>query len=150
MRAGVSYRIGRGSYLHFGGGGAVGLMLSFALFGGVLRIILATIFAALLLLAIFGAIYMNQVRTKQLLASAVEPSSVEPDGSYTNPKTWGVYQVEQFRAGKRGHGFHMGNHPVRHQELVREFGEAKLVALFEARVDAEELKYLLNSGRGHL
>ena len=33
----------------------------------------------------------DNVICKSLLAKSIEPSSVEPNGRYTNPRTWGVY-----------------------------------------------------------
>jgi len=73
---------------------------------------------------------------------SIDPSSVRSDGRYTIPRTWGVYQVERLLEGKR---FRFGNHPVRQQELIRQYGEAKLVGgLYEARIDAEEAANLLN------
>ena len=39
----------------------------------------------------------------------------------------------------------MGNHPVRQQELEREFGKVERVALFVSRSVAEELSALLNA-----
>lgn len=143
---GASFRIGRG-FVHLGGGGAVAMLFAFAFLSGFVRILLLVVCALVVIIAFFGVIYMHQARTKELLAKAVEQSAVKPDGQYTAPRTWGVYEVERLLQGKRGKGFHFGNHPVRHTELVRQFGEAQLVALFEARIDAEELTYLLNGKR---
>lgn len=87
---------------------------------------------------------MSQTHLKSLLAKSIDPSSVKSDGQYTSPKTWGVYQVEPLLEGKRGKGFHFGNHPVRQKELIRQYGEAQLVRLYEARIDAEEVAHILN------
>jgi hypothetical protein len=87
---------------------------------------------------------MNQARLKSLLAKSIDPSSVEPDGRYTNPRTWGVYQVKCLPEGKR---FHFGNHPIRQQELIRQYGKAQFVGLYKAQIDAKETAYLLNGGR---
>jgi hypothetical protein len=76
---------------------------------------------------------------------SIDPSSVKSDGRYTSPRTWGVYQVECLPEGKR---FRFGNHPVRQQELIRQYGEAQRVGrLYEARIDAKEAAYRLNGGR---
>ncbi len=89
---------------------------------------------------------MSQARLKSLLAKSIDPSLVKSDGRYTRPKTWGVYQVESL---SKGRGFCFGNHPVRQQELVRQYGEAQLVGLYEARIDAKEVAYLLNGRDTH-
>jgi hypothetical protein len=88
----------------------------------------------------------DNVICKSLIAKSIEPSSVRPDGRYTNPRTWGVYQVVRIIEGNRGKEFHFGNHPVRQQELIRQYGDAQLVRLYEARIDAKEVAYLLNGG----
>lgn len=87
---------------------------------------------------------MSQARLKSLLAKSIDPSSVKSDGRYTSPKTWGVYQVKRLPKGKR---FRFGNHPVRQQELIRQYGGVQLVELYKARIDAKEAAYLLNGGR---
>lgn len=75
---------------------------------------------------------------------SIDPSSVISDGRYTNPRTWGVYQVDVPLEGTR---FRFGNHPVRQQELIRQYGEARLVGkLYKARIDAKEAAYRLNGG----
>ena len=82
---------------------------------------------------------------KELQARALLPTAVTVVGNYTNPRSWGVYRVESFKAGRRGNSFHIGNHPVRQNELIREHGSAELVMLFGTRIDAEHLKYLLSN-----
>ena len=86
---------------------------------------------------------MTSKQANALRARALSPTAVTVVGNYTNPKSWGVYRVESFKAGREGTSFHMGNHPVRQTELDREHGSAELVMLFGTRVDAEQLKYLL-------
>ena len=85
---------------------------------------------------------MTNPQTSELLAKSIEPSSVVVTGQYTNPRTWGVYEVP----AKSTTRFRFGNHPVRQQELVREFGTAKLIGLFESRSIARQLSALLNDG----
>jgi hypothetical protein len=147
----VSSRVARGIYIHQSGNGA-------ALVSTVLLLVLGLLwFYALLALAIFvavsliayvslviGTILMNNARLKELQSRAVSPSTLKVEGNYTAPRTWGVYRVESFKDGQRGHDFHLGNHPIRQRELEREYGLAELVLLFTSRTDAEELKYLLN------
>lgn len=89
---------------------------------------------------------MNQARLKSLLARSIDPSSVESHGRYTNPRTWGVYHVKCLPEGKR---FHFGNHPIRQKELIRQYGEAPLVGLYKARIDAKEAAYILNGRDTH-
>ena len=87
---------------------------------------------------------MNNAHLQALLANAIEPSSVVISGQYTSPRTWGVYEIDaSHEATSR---FRMGNHPVRQQELVREFGKAQLLYLFTSRPLALQLAALLNSG----
>jgi hypothetical protein len=76
---------------------------------------------------------------------SIDPLPVKSDGRYTSPRTWGVYKVERLLEGKR---FHFGNHPIRQQELIRQYGEAQLVGgLYEERINAKEAAFLLNGGR---
>jgi hypothetical protein len=151
MKTGALFRISRGTSVYVGGGGAVATVLFFAVMGGALRIALALAFVALssLLFLVFMVVgtIMTKNRLKALQSRAVTQSSVQVDGNYTHPRTWGVYKVETFKNGVRGHAFHLGNHPVRHSELIRDYGAAELLMLFTSRADAEELKYLLNAGR---
>lgn len=83
---------------------------------------------------------MNSPQLRELLAKAVEPSSVVVKGQYTSPRTWGVYELPAESTTR----FRFGNHPVRQQELVREFGTARLEALFTSRPLALQLAFLLN------
>lgn len=85
-------------------------------------------------------------REKELLRIAINPSSVVVRGKYTDPKTWGVYEVSPSQRASSTRRFRFGNHPIRQHELVSEFSDANLVALFLERAFAEELAHLLNSG----
>lgn len=147
MRFNSGFRVGRGTYVGVGGGGAVGAVLGFALLGGILRMMLLLIVFVLMVIILIGVHFMNQARLKKLLAKSIDPSAVRLEGNYTNPKTWGVYQVLRLVDGRRCNGFHIGNHPVRLQELIRQHGEAQLISLHDVRIDAEEVAYLLNGGR---
>ncbi len=86
---------------------------------------------------------MNQ-RIEVLLSHAVELSTLHVIGSYTSPKSWGVYEVEP-RTTAATKRFRIGNHPVRQHELEREFMAVRNVALFTDRSLAEELASLLNA-----
>ncbi len=84
---------------------------------------------------------MQKDRINELLSRAISPGSVQAHGRYTIPRTYGVYDVEA--AGGRRYRF--GNHPVRHEELNRQYENVALVALFESRDDCKELASLLNN-----
>jgi hypothetical protein len=138
--------------LHLGiGSGLAGFLLTVALLSVSVRIhfallsIVATVFGGLVAFVVTWMVDIE--RTQALLAKAVDPATLPTDGRYTTPRTWGVYQVARFSRGKRTQFHYIGNHPVRHMELVREYGSADLVALFTDRAEAEELQYRLNSGR---
>lgn len=80
---------------------------------------------------------------EELLLRALPPGAVRPDGDYTLPRTWGVYQVSWPGSGPGAARYRMGNHPIRQLELVREFGNASLIALYTRREDALEHKAIL-------
>ena len=88
---------------------------------------------------------MSQERINALRAKAIDASTLTPDGMYTVPRSWGVYQIEPSTptATRR---YRFGNHPVREFELRREFGAAKVLAHFDSRAFAEEFAKLLNAG----
>lgn len=77
---------------------------------------------------------------QRLLSQQIDPSSTSPDGSYTKPRTWGVYEIEPPQSNRSTRRFRLGNHPVRQRELEAEFGKARLVALFASRSLALELE----------
>lgn len=59
---------------------------------------------------------------------------------YTDPRTWGVYEVST-AAGKN---FRFGNHPVRGAELAQDHESVKVIAILLGRELARELASLLN------
>ena len=63
---------------------------------------------------------------------------------WTSPRSYGVYKVRG--VGKSGNRFRYGNHPVRHTELIREYGEVDLLELYLDRDLAREKARLLNLG----
>ena len=151
MGFGVSFRVARGVYFHQSGNGAALTAIALAALFGILwfyaMVALAVVVAVTLIgfvTLVIGTILMNNSRLKELQARAVSPTEVKVEGNYTAPRTWGVYRVEAFKNGQRGSDYHLGNHPIRHRELERDYGAAELVLLFTSRTDAEELKYLLN------
>lgn len=91
---------------------------------------------------------INSEAAKSILKYAVLPTSVIPDGIYTKPKTWGVYEIEPPTSDRSTRKFRIGNHPIRQRELENEFGTATPLALFPSRSLAEELERLLNGRKG--
>ena len=79
---------------------------------------------------------------EELIERAIDPASVKPEGTLTNPPSFGVYAVEDGDSGNRRYRF--GNHPVRMQELEDKFGGCELEYLFLAREDAAALAAALN------
>ncbi|MCX5830150.1 MAG: hypothetical protein NTV58_19445 [Deltaproteobacteria bacterium] len=77
-----------------------------------------------------------------IIRRAVNPADVCTDGRYTNPRTYGVYQLPY--ASASASRFHQGNHPVRLQELERKFGVCTLNFLFLSKEDAEVVASALN------
>jgi hypothetical protein len=88
----------------------------------------------------------NQI--DELLAQAVDPSTLAPERHLTLPRSWGVYELHMTR-GASVLRFRIGNYPVRGLELEREFGLVRTVGVFTSRSTAEELQRLLNErGKG--
>ena len=73
---------------------------------------------------------------------AVDEANLRADGRYTDPRSFGVYQLP-FGAPSSTR-FHHGNHPVRRQELEREFGSCTTVFLFHTKEDAASVSAALN------
>jgi hypothetical protein len=80
---------------------------------------------------------------KALRAKAAKLSDLRPDGPLTQPRSWGVYEIEPPRHSPTRR-FRLGNHPVRMKELEGEFGAVRLVEVFTARELAQKLAGLLN------
>jgi len=85
---------------------------------------------------------MDSTRRNELLKRSISPASVQVVGRYTAPRSYGVYRLSA--ATGRGRAYRFGNHPVRQQELVRDYGAARLEALFAHREDAWQLAGILN------
>jgi hypothetical protein len=77
-----------------------------------------------------------------IIRRAINPADVSADGRYTDPRSYGVYQLPY--ASASASRFHQGNHPVRLQELEREFGACTLSFLFLSKEDAEAVTSALN------
>ncbi|MEP7212005.1 MAG: hypothetical protein ABI791_02960 [Acidobacteriota bacterium] len=78
-----------------------------------------------------------------LKQQAVNPDILSEAGSYTSPRSFGVYKLAS--RGDVGKRYRIGNHPVRMNELVREYGSCEVEAIFLSREKAEELAILLNT-----
>jgi hypothetical protein len=50
---------------------------------------------------------------ERLMEKAVDSQRLRPDGSYTDPRSFGVYKLT--RRGDVGRSHRFGNHPVREQ-----------------------------------
>ena len=85
---------------------------------------------------------MNTGRITELMAMAISPATVRAKGNLTIPRSYGVYRLTGSQKSGRLHRF--GNHPVRLQELIRDYGGATREALFTNRKHAAELASLLN------
>lgn len=87
-------------------------------------------------------------KIESLFSKAVDPDNLRADPSdsrYTIPHTWAVYEIDAAKCGPAGKRFRKGNHPIRIQELQREFGEVKTTAAFTKEQLAVELAELLNA-----
>lgn len=80
-----------------------------------------------------------------IMQRAISPASVHVVGPLTVPRSYGVYRLPPGAPGRR---YRFGNHPVRMQELQREFGTCALECLFAQRADARETAHRLSATRG--
>jgi hypothetical protein len=87
---------------------------------------------------------LSSARVEVILQSAISSQSIVQVGSYTEPRTWGVYQLKPSPKNVTKKIFRIGNHPVRKNELERDFGAVELIALFSSRYLADELATILN------
>lgn len=70
-----------------------------------------------------------------LLRRAVDPSTLRRDGIYTEPRSFGVYELPEGCGAPRL--IRVGNHPIREEELIRQYGSCDRIAVFLDRTDAE-------------
>ena len=89
---------------------------------------------------------MTSQRLKELQERAVITGGFVVEGNYKVPRTWGVYKAALNKGGTTEQAFRVGNYPVRQNELLLDHGTVKLVLLHTSRLDAMELKRLLNAG----
>lgn len=81
---------------------------------------------------------------EKLLSKSVSEKSIQIDPenkNYTIPRTYGVYEILSTTNTKR---YRFGNHPIRENELIREFESIKQICIFLEREDAKVLADLLN------
>lgn len=79
-----------------------------------------------------------------LLSKSISENSIRLDAenkNYTIPRSFGVYEIPSVTNTKR---FRFGNHPVRENELIREFDSIARIGLFLDRKDAKALADFLN------
>lgn len=82
-------------------------------------------------------------KQKALLLKSLNNSEYFLGEKYTNPRTWGTYDI--FNNSEKSKRYRFGNHPVRMNELNREYKTCHVVAIFSSRELACELANLLNS-----
>ena len=86
---------------------------------------------------------MSKDNLDYLLKRLISPSSLHVVGAYAIPETYGRDRVTgNLNWGRK---YRFGNHPVRQHELLRDYGNAHLEALFESRSNAKALARVLNS-----
>jgi hypothetical protein len=85
---------------------------------------------------------------EQVMARAISPSQVRPDGRLTSPRSFGVYLLPAEHGSTRR--YRLGNHPVRQRELEEEFGRVDLLHLFRSRQDAATVAAALNGPQARL
>ena len=82
-------------------------------------------------------VYLVLAQSERMMGYEISPDRTRPDPNTpgkTIPKTFGVWDIGPRSSGKR---FRYGNNPVRGVELARDFGRAKLVALYTNREAAK-------------
>lgn len=83
-------------------------------------------------------------KADSILQSAIDDRVIHHLGSYTEPRTWGVYELKPKQNNLTKKIFRIGNHPIRKNELEREYGAVDVIALFTSRYLAIELAETLN------
>ena len=71
------------------------------------------------------------------MSDEISPDRTRPDPNCpgkTIPRTYGVWDIGSGSSGRR---YRYGNNPVRGTELARDYGRAKLVALYRTRAAAK-------------
>lgn len=146
----VGFKVAPGLRVYSTSSGAVAVALFlgaiYAYTWTLLFVIAAACFFGFVLVAVAAAIKDTTSARRRgavLLCRSVAPAAVIKSARLTVPPTFGVYCVEDFAAGGRKLQYRVGNHPVRHAELTRQFGAAALLGLFLSRADAEEFRHLL-------
>ncbi len=82
---------------------------------------------------------------EKLLSKSISENLIRIDPknkNYTTPRSYGVYEIPLTTNGKR---YRFGNHPVRENELIREFESVKRIGLFLNRDDAKALASYLGN-----
>lgn len=79
-----------------------------------------------------------------LLSQSISKNLIRIDTknkNYTIPRSFGVYEISSVTNAKR---YRFGNHPVRENELIREFEDVERIGLFLNRENAKALADFLN------
>ena len=86
---------------------------------------------------------MNNSKSLEIyLQRAINPNQVHGVGHLTHPRSYSVYELPfSVKSTRR---FRFGNYPIRQTELVHEFGQCALYALFLERDTAKAVADLLN------
>ncbi len=85
---------------------------------------------------------MSKELIEALEAQSIGRQDLRADGDLTIPRSYGVYDIgPERKAAKR---YRFGNHPIRQNELLNEFGHCELLNLFLRREQALKLASLLN------
>ena len=85
----------------------------------------------------------NTEKQKALLLKSLNNSEFVLGEKYTNPRTWGTYDISNNSENSKR--FRFGNHPVRMNELNRKYKICHIIAIFSSRELACELANILNS-----
>ncbi len=81
-------------------------------------------------------------RIQAIIQYSIPQNIVRTIGRHTSPRSYGVYELPPTAKDTRRYRF--GNHPIRQEELIREFGNCKLAYLFPERHYAKTLADILN------
>ena len=80
---------------------------------------------------------------ESIMRRAIGSNRFRIEGNYTAPRSFGVYRLTG--QGDIGKKFRFGNHPVRMNELLRDYRACDIEGIFLDRSDAKTLASLLNS-----
>jgi hypothetical protein len=91
-----------------------------------------------------GVVYIGVARSERIMSDQISPDRTRPDANSpgkTIPRTYGVWDIG---FGSSGGRYRYCNNPVRGTELARDYGRAKLMALYRNRAAAKSHADSLN------